>query len=124
MSTPILTKSYKAGAALAAYRIVKPGSADGEVLLASAVGDALIGVTNEVAAASGERQDVIQAGIAEVEFGGTVTRGDWLTTDANGKAVAAAPSAGVNNNVIGRALVSGVAGDIGAVLIAPGRIQG
>lgn len=124
MSIPILTKSYKAGAALAAYRIVKPGSADGEVLLASAVGDALIGVTNEVAAASGERQDVIQAGIAEVEFGGTVTRGDWLTTDANGKAVAAAPSAGVNNNVIGRALVSGVAGDIGAVLIAPGRIQG
>jgi hypothetical protein len=121
---PILTKNYKAEAALAAYRIVKPGTADNQVVLAAAVGDALIGVTNEVAAAINERADIIHAGIAEIEAGGAITRGDWLTTDANGKAVAAAPAAGVNNNVIGRALVNAASGDIFVALIAPGRIQG
>ncbi|MCA3226551.1 MAG: DUF2190 domain-containing protein, partial [Burkholderiales bacterium] len=33
-------------------------------------------------------------------------------------------AAGVNNNVIGVALQSGVSGDIIPVLISPGRIQG
>lgn len=121
---PLLTKSYKAEAAIAAYRIVKLGANDDQVLQASAVGDALIGLSNEVAAAINERQDVIQSGIGEVTCGGAVTRGDFLTSDANGKAVAAAPAAGVNNNVIGRALQSGVAEDVIRVLVAPGRIQG
>ena len=121
---PILIKSFKAEAAIAAYRIVKPGTADTQVLQAAAVGDALIGVSNQVAAAINEGQDVIVAGVAEIEAGGTITRGDWITTDANGKALAAAPAAGVNNNVIGRALVSAVSGDIFDVLLVPGRIQG
>lgn len=121
---PVLTKSYKAEAAISAYRILKLGANDDQVLQGAAVGDALIGVSNEVGAAINERQDVIQAGIAEVACGGAVTRGDFLTSDANGKAVAAAPAAGVNNNVIGRALQSGVADDVIRVLVAPGRIQG
>lgn len=121
---PILAKNYKAEAALTAYSIVKPGAADGQVVLAAAVGDALIGVTNEIAAAINERADVIHAGIAEIKAGGTIARGDWLTSDASGLAVAAAPAAGVNNNVIGRALASAASGDVFAALIAPGRIQG
>lgn len=120
----LLEKSFKAEAALAAYRIVKPGAADGQVLLAAAVGDALIGVANAVGAAINERQDVVVAGIADLEAGGTIARGDWVTTDATGKGLTAAPAVGVNNNVIGRALVSAVVGDIFAVLVAPGRIQG
>ncbi|RIK92482.1 MAG: DUF2190 domain-containing protein [Proteobacteria bacterium] len=124
MSNPGLVKNYLAGAAIAAYRIVKWSDADGKVVQAAASTDALIGVADNLGIASGARGDIIRSGLAEVEYGGNVTRGDWLTADADGKAVAAAPAAGVNANVIGRAEVSGVAGDIGLVAIAPGRIQG
>jgi hypothetical protein len=34
------------------------------------------------------------------------------------------PATGVNNRVIGIAMVSGVSGDLGSVLIAPGSLQG
>lgn len=121
---PTLVKSYAAGGAIGARLIVKYGAADGTALQATAVSEALMGVATEIAAASGERCDVIKAGLADVVYGGNVTRGDWLTSDANGKAVAAAPAAGANANVIGRAEVSGVLDDIGTVYLAPGRIQG
>ena len=124
MANPGLIKTYVAEAAVAAYRIVKPGTSDGNVVQGAAVTDALIGISGMVAGDLGKRVDIIHSDIAEVEYGGAVTRGDWLTSDANGKAVTAAPAAGTNNNVIGRALVSGVLGDIGSCLIAPGRIQG
>lgn len=124
MANPILIKSYVAEAAVTKYRIVKFGAADGKVLHAAAVGDAMFGVTGSLGAAIDERVDITEAGEAEVEYGGAVVRGDWLTSDANGKAVAAAPAAGINNSVIGRAKVSGASGDIGTVLMAPGRIQG
>lgn len=120
----LLQKAYVAEAAIAAYRIVKWGAADGQVLQAAAVGDKQIGVSNEIGPAINERCDIVRSGIADVQYGGNVTRGDPLTSDANGKAVAAAPAAGVNNYIIGFAEVSGVDGDIGSVLIAPGRIQG
>jgi hypothetical protein len=125
MSNPLLIKSWNAEGAIAAFRIVKYGAADGGVLQATAVTEALLGVSGELAAAaSGDRIDIVEAGIADVEYGGTVTRGGLLTSDANGKAVAAAPAVGVNNAVIGRARVSGAAGDIGSVNLNPGQIQG
>jgi hypothetical protein len=124
MANPGLMKTYVAEAAVAAYRIVKPGTSDGNVVQGAAVADALIGVSGMVAADLGKRVDIIHTDTAEVEYGGAVTRGNWLTSDANGKAVASAPAAGTNNNVIGIALVSGVSGDIGLCLITPGRIQG
>ena len=58
---------------------------------------------------SGERLDIIRDDLAEVEFGGTVTRGQALTSDASGKAVAATVT---GSRVIGYAEVSAVAGDI------------
>ena len=119
-----LTKSYNAGAAIGARLIVKPGSNDYDVIQGAAVGDLLIGVSTDIAAASGERVDVIQEGIADVKLGGTVTRGQPITSDASGQGVAAAPAAGVNNRIIGFALISGVSGDIIPVQLAPGYIQG
>lgn len=121
---PLLLKAYVAEAAIAAARIVKFGAADGQVLQAAAVGDKLIGVSNEIGPAINERCDVIRAGIADVQLGGAVARGDPITSDANGKGVAAAPAAGVNNSIIGFAETSGVLDDVIPVLIAPGRIQG
>ena len=117
-------RNYTAEAAIAAHRIVKPGATDGSVLQAAAATDALIGVTEGLAPEAGERVDTVKSGIADVEYGGAVTRGQLLTADADGKAVAAAPAAGANVRIIGVAEVSGVAGDIGQVLIAPGLMQG
>lgn len=116
-------KGFIAGGAVAARRIVKFGSGDTAVVQASAATDSLIGVS-DLGAASGESVAVIMGGIAAVEYGGNVTRGALLTADSNGKAVAAAPAAGVNNRVIGTAMIGGVSGDIGSVLVNPGAFQG
>jgi hypothetical protein len=125
MSNILLARNFKAEAAVAANTIVKPSATtDGQVLPAAAVSDKLFGITTDIAAATGERCDVILEGVADVLYGGTVARGDLLTSDASGRAVTAAPGAGVNNRVIGTALVSGVVGDIGQIIISTGSIQG
>lgn len=124
MANTLLNRNYTAGGAISPFRIVKPGSNDGEVVQAAAATDALMGVCESVGPASGERCDIVKAGIADVEFGGTVTRGGPVTSDANGKAVAAAPSAGSNVRIVGFAEVSAVSGDIGSILVAPGVMQG
>ena len=122
--TPGLIKSYKAEAAVEGYRIVKYGAADFQVVKGAAVGDNLIGISSSLDAAIGDMADIVKAGPAEVRCGAAVTRGDKLTTDANGKAVLAAPGAGVNNNIIAIADASGVLDDIIACTVVQGRIQG
>lgn len=119
-----LIKNFKAGAAIAAFRFLKFGADDNTVVQAAAATDAIIGVSGELAAAAGEPCDVHLGDVAEVSYGGNVARGDLLTSDADGKAVAAAPAAGVNNRTGGVAMRDGVLNDVGAVLVAPGRVQG
>ncbi len=126
MSNPGLTKSYTAGGTINPYRIVKFGSADGEVVQAAAAADLSIGVAvfPGSAASAGERIDVAHDGIVDVEYGGTVTRGQKLTSDASGRAIAAVPSAGANAQIIGYAVVSAVSGDIADMMISPSVMQG
>src|SRR4051794_23491093 len=118
-----LTKSYTAEGAISANRIVKVGANDWGVLAGAAVSDKLIGITTEIDAASGERVDVVHEGIADLKLGGTVARGDLITSDATGQGLTAAPVAGTNNRTIGTALVSGVVGDLIPVLVSPGSVQ-
>lgn len=124
MSNISTVRNCKAEGVIAAFTLVKPGAADMGVLAAAAVSDKIIGVSTDIAAASGERCDVILDGVADVLYGGTVTRGDPLTSDASGRAVTAAPGAGTNNSIIGRALISGVVGDIGQCIVSIGIMQG
>jgi len=119
-----LTKSYLAEGAISANRIVKVGAADYGVLQAAAVGDKLIGISTEIDTASGERIDVVHEGIADLKLGGTVARGDLLTSDASGQGVTAAPAGGTNNRIVGMAQISGASGDIIPVLLAIGSFQG
>lgn len=120
-----LVKSYSAEGAISPCRIAKFGAADYGVLQAAAATDKLVGVTVPlITVGSGETVDVIHDGIADVEYGGNVTRGDLLTSDANGKAITATAAAGSNIRVIGVALVSGVAGDICPVLLDLTSFQG
>lgn len=122
--SPTLTKNFKAEAAVPRHRIVKLGAADSGVTLGAASTDLLLGVSTEIDTEADEPCDVHLDGVVDVEFGGNVTRLAWLTSDEDGRAIVAAPAAGVNASVIGRALVAGVAGDIGVAHLAPGRIQG
>lgn len=97
------------------YYIVKI-SAQNTVALASAATDFIVGVINAKpavgTAANPASVDVrlrTAAGTSKVILGGTVTRGDNLTSDANGKAITTTTAA---DEVLGRALDSGVTGDI------------
>jgi hypothetical protein len=120
-----IVKSFIAATVLAHARFVKAGANDGEVALATASTDAIIGVVDYPAgAAIGERVDVVLFGEAEVIVGGTITPGAYITADANGAAIAAAPAAGVNARTGGMLLVNAVSGDIARALILPNRIQG
>jgi hypothetical protein len=119
-----LTKAFVAGAAISPNRFLKFGTEDRTVIHAAAAGDSIIGVSDDIGCASGERIDVILSDIATVEYGGTVTRGGLLISDSTGRAIAATASAGANVRTGGTALVSAVVGDKGPVLISLGSFQG
>jgi hypothetical protein len=116
--------NYHAEVDIPAYRIIKFGAADGSVLVAAAATDLLIGGNGRIPAAAGDRIDVVRDDNIEIQLGGTVTRGDKLTSDAQGRAIKAAPAAGANAQIIGIAEVSGVIDDIIWVGIAPSVMQG
>jgi hypothetical protein len=116
----VLIRNYETNGTIGKYRIVKFHTADRVVAQAAADSDMLIGVNNDVDIASTDsRADIIRAGLAPVVYGGSVTRGDLLTSDANGKAV----TAGDGDRAIGIAEISGVADDIGSVFLYPSRVD-
>jgi hypothetical protein len=119
-------KCYDAAGPINANSIVKVGTADYAVLQADGPTTAakIIGVTTEIASSTGERIDVVLQGIVDLKLGGTVARGDLITSDVNGNGVTAAPSAGTNNRIVGIAIISGVVGDLIPVFLAQGLIQG
>jgi hypothetical protein len=124
-TTTGLTKSLEATTAIPKRRLVTFGAADGTGVPAVSGAAYIRGVSPDIDTAVGERCSVQMAGnIADVVYGGNVTRGDPLTADAEGRAVTAAPAAGANAYIVGYAEVSGVLGDIGSVDVLPGRIQG
>lgn len=125
MSNVMLFKSFVAGAAIGTYTLVKFGADDATVVPAAASTDFIIGAVQEVSPALGERVDVAVVGVAQLTAGAVVARGALLTTDASGRAIAAAPAAGVNARTIGVALeAASAAGDVIHVLLSQGSVQG
>jgi hypothetical protein len=135
-----IEKSAKCTAAIGtAYTIAKFGVDDNTLSVASAETDALIGIFQHTTESAGDEVRIMMEGISRVVLGGTVTRGDRLTADVDGKAVSASSHTHTENtgatytqnastqaasavNTIGIALASGVAGDIIPVLLAPSMI--
>lgn len=109
---------------IGARRIVTFAANDARVFQAASANDYTIGVSEFGATTAGQPVSVIMGGVAAVEYGGNVDRGALLTADENGKAVDVLSVVGTSLRVIGVAMMSGVAGDIGAVLIAPGVAPG
>jgi hypothetical protein len=124
-TTTGLIKSLEATTAIPARRLVKFGAANGTGVPAVDGASYIRGVSADIDTAIGERASVQMTGnIADVDYGGAVTRGDPLTADNLGRAIVAAPAAGANMFIVGYAEVSGNLGDIGSVDVLPGRIQG
>ncbi len=114
---PLLTKNYAAGGVIRACRFVK-WSADSTVVEAVDGGSPIIGVSEQLGITQADldagrtRIDVIREGLAYLELGGNVARGDWLRADANGCGVAAALTAAATMHIGARAEVAGASGDI------------
>jgi hypothetical protein len=96
-------------AAIGPYLFVKPGVADGQVVVAAAATDKLLGISNQVGFKAADTSDYVVLGEGELKLGGTVAYGDFLTSDASGQGVVAA-TAGFT--VRAQAMTAGVAGDI------------
>lgn len=96
------------------YIVAVDTSNDHAVVLGAAATDPIVGVLqNKPKANQGALVRFI--GTTKVIAGGTITRGDRVTSDANGKAIT---TTSTGNAVLGRALVSAVAGDILEVMLA------
>ena len=120
-----LVLPFKAGADQSsnATKIVKIGAADQTVILAAGSTVAIIGVLQEASVGgSGSTVGVQVSGIGRVTLGGTVTRGDTVTSDAAGLAVTqATPAAATDPYILGIALASGAVNEVIPVLLMPGR---
>ena len=120
-----IEKSVKCTAAIAAaFTIGKFGADDDTMSLAVAATDMLVGVFQHATSNGGDEVRIMLDGITKIKLGGTVTRGQPLTSDASGQAIAAAPAAGSNARIIGIALASGVSGDVITMLVSPSVMQG
>lgn len=116
MARELIVQTYKAGAAIQPYRLVKFGNKDYEVVPAAAVGDLIIGVTTRLgAAASGDPIEVVRLGPALVDCVSAVGRGKFVTSAADGKGA----EASTGNRSIGVMETNVAAGALGQVLIIP-----
>lgn len=95
------------------YKIVKEGASG--VAVANATDLNQIGVLQDKPTAAGQACNVRWAGISKVRYGGTIARGDRLTSDANGLAIVAT----TGKLIVGIAAVAGVSGDVGTIIIGP-----
>lgn len=94
--------------------VAMDASNDGSVVAAASATDAILGVLQNKPKAT-EPAVVRMTGTTKVIAGGTITRGNWVTSDASGHAVATTTA---GNVLLGRALQSGVSGDIIEVQLA------
>lgn len=116
------SKSFKSTGDLSAkqnYIVKADVSNDQSVVIAAAATDPIVGVLENKPTA-GQAALVQILGTAKVIAGGTVTRGDVVTSDSAGKAITTTTDKDV---AVGRALESAVAGDIFEILLMGGTPQ-
>lgn len=120
MTTPILTKSFRVGAAAIAGLLIMKFGTGGAAELATAGTDPLIGSAGSLGAPANGMVDVTEVGWSEVRAGGNIAYGDPLTANGSGKAIKAVPVAGSVVRIIGFARMDAADGDIFPYLVAPG----
>ena len=118
--SPILTKSFRAPAAIAGYLIAAATGAGNSVRAANGPTDALVAAVDEMGAPAGGMADIDVVGISSVRFGDDVAFCDPLTSDAQGRAVKAEAIEGEIVRIIGFAMCDAGENDVGTYWIAPG----
>lgn len=110
--------TYKTDSAtISVGMVVKAGSDESHVALASAATDLAVGIAMSPTTAVEDAIEVAMAGGgAKGLLGGPVAFGDLLASDASGKLVATTTA---NNKVIAQALQAGVANDLISVMVSP-----
>lgn len=74
---------------------------------------------------SGDKMDVVVSGTYAGIAGGSITRGDKVTSGGtDGSLITAAPAGGANCTFVGIALATAASGDRFVVLVCPGIMQG
>jgi hypothetical protein len=115
-----VAKSFEAGVDLSAakWKFVTL-EADGQVDLANADAEAVLGVALTNPDTVGQAVSVATSGVVKVYAGGTVTAGDELAVDASGDAVEKSTSSSATAVTAAIALSSAVDGDIFEVQLVP-----
>lgn len=122
VSTPRI-ESFKATADYSAkqYCAVTFGADDEHATVQSSAGGRCFGILqNAPNAANAIAEVALPGGGAKAVLGGTVTRGNFLKSDANGALVAAATD---KDEYVAKAMASGVAGDVIAVEVILGQLS-
>ena len=113
MATAYKTKgkidAFTTGGAIRKYRIVKWSTAADNTILETDAEEVSCGISIDAAGTSGDVIKIQRDGIAKVEAGGSMTRGDWFNSDADGKAVTESTT---NKWASGKVLQSADNGDI------------
>lgn len=119
-------KNFAASGAIVHRRLVAFTATDGTLVQASGTaGERLAGVVDcPGGVAAGERFDVVLFGPADVECGGNILPGQNIASDAQGRAIVAAPAAGANASIVGRTLINAASGDFAKAFVNPSQIQG
>lgn len=125
LEIPILDESFeKVGSDLSAkqYFLVKR-SGDTIALCDDATDLDYIGVLQNKPTQTTEAPSVRTIGVSKVKYGGNVTKGEQLTTDGSGRAITAAPGAGVTHQLVGQARTSGAVDELGSMFVKQGFLQ-
>lgn len=115
MQNDILVKSFHASGAIPGNRIVTLGTNDNTVKGATGSSETLIGVTHNTDAQDGKMADVVLAGAPMVKAGAAITKGTYVTSDANSKAIAVADG---TDRTIGMTLEGASEGDLVPILLS------
>jgi hypothetical protein len=111
---PVLYQSFIAGADLSSSAfLLGTLNSSGLIVTASTAGDGGIGIIQD-AVLAGRTTSVMTIGVSRATYGGSVTVGDHLTNDVNGKLVT---STSKTDNIVGIALESGASGEIHSVFL-------
>lgn len=118
-------KAYKYEGTISPYRACKTGSVTGAVVAIAAATDKIKGVTLEPGIAGEMHGVVMDSGQVLWEAGAAIAADAWVTIDSVGRCVTAAPGAGANVEVGGKALeAAAAAGDLIPVQFIRGVQQG
>lgn len=103
----IFRKTYTAAVDIPAYSLVKFGTDDNIVTLATSAADDVIGVSGDVDVTAGNLIDIAHLGVEKVKCGGAITRGQAFYAGTNGQAVTAE-----SGNIAGYVLRSASKNDV------------